>query len=141
MNTEDIYDMRYAYDITQDIFPTTSYADDGSEEIVVERKDYRVYLDEVRGITLNSPARHIKPQYTASFSASLDKYLDDYVLKWLKEFNWEYQPIFVAEGQTLATVEFINLTDCDEKDRTSSYETGELDTFIDSFKIIEEDNT
>lgn len=154
MNTEDIYDMRYAYDITQDIFPTTSYADDGSEEIVVERKDYRVYLDEVRGVTLNSPARHIKPQYTASFSASLD----DDVLRWLEDINRLYKPTFAVDGETIKKFLFNNLIDelsdiseiewgdpvpfkQNDEVKTSSYETGELDTFIDSFKIIEEDNT
>lgn len=132
MNTEDIYDMRYAYDITQDIFPTTSYA------------GYRAYLDERRGVTLNSPARHIEPQYTASFSASLD----DNVLKWLKEFNWEYQPTFELNNLTdelsdIAEIEWGDPVPFKQNDEveTSSYETGELDSFINTFEIIEDDNT
>lgn len=158
MNTEDIYDMRYAYDITQDVFPTTSYADYGSEETVVKRRDYRVYLDEWRGVTLNSPARQMKPKYTASFNSILDNYLDDYALKRLEELNLEYQSTFVVDGQTLTTFWLNDLTDGlsdiseiewgdpvpfkqNDEVKTSSYETGELDTFIDSFKIIEDDNT
>lgn len=144
MNTEDIYDMRYAYDITQDDFPTTSYADDGSEETVVKRRYYPVYLDEWRGVTLNSPARHIEPQYTASFSASLD----DNVLKWLKEFNWEYKPTFELNNLTdelsdIAEIEWGDPVPFKQNDEveTSSYETGELDSFINTFEIIEDDNT
>lgn len=151
MNTEDIYDMRYAYDITQDIFHTTSYAGDGSEEIDGERQYDRVYLGKWRGVTLNSPSRHIKPQYTASFRASLDNYLDDYVLKWLKEFNWEYQPTFATFGLNNLTDELSDIAEIEWGDpvpfkqndevETSSYETGELDSFINTFEIIEDDNT